>query len=63
MEKNAFTPTWQIEMNELAVPIRLVATTFKAFSCINGLKKEPAILCNKIGTSKRNLKLIAVLSQ
>ena len=61
IEKKAFTPTWQMEINELAVPIRLLETAFNAFSCIRGLKNEPATLCNKIGTNKRNLKLVAVL--
>ena len=63
IEKKAFTPTWQMEINELAVPIRLLETAFNAFSCIKGRKNEPAILCNKIGINKRNLKLVAVLFQ
>ena len=63
IEKKAFTPTWQIEINELAVPMRLLGTAFSAFSCIRGLKNEPATLCSKIGINRRNLKLIAVLFQ
>ncbi len=40
----ALTPTWQMEMNELAAPILLFGTELSAFSCINGRKNEPAML-------------------
>ena len=63
MANIALTPTWLIEINELAAPIFEEGTTDNAFSCINGRKKAPAILWMIIGQRRAILKLNVVLSQ
>ena len=59
----ALTPTWQIDMKELAAPIFEAGIVDRAFSCINGRKKDPAILWRIMGNNRAILKLKLVLSQ
>ena len=46
-----------MEMNELAIPMRLFGTALSARACTSGRKKALVALCSRMGHSKANLKL------